>query len=168
MRRSAPMGRAARRRIRDGGPLAKGRRSLSLEAYRVLSRMVAAREGWRCGFCGKRGAVEIDHAVPRSQGGGDSWANCHAVCRTCHRWKDAAYTSTTGRLCVWPIGDGTFFGTVARHASEAPEIIRTADGRLLVRLGGSLLDIPVEDPEHRWGRVPTARERAILEEMNAL
>lgn len=47
---------------------------------------VLVRDGRRCAYCGRR-ADTIDHVVPRSRGGGHTWENCVASCRTCNHRK---------------------------------------------------------------------------------
>src|SRR5262249_59070 len=41
------------------------------------------RDNYLCGYCGHR-AETVDHVVPRSRGGGHTWENCVASCRTCN------------------------------------------------------------------------------------
>ncbi len=40
----------------------------------------------RCVYCGDR-ATTIDHVVPRSRGGANTWENCVACCAPCNRRK---------------------------------------------------------------------------------
>ncbi|CAL9566554.1 hypothetical protein SUDANB171_04728 [Streptomyces sp. enrichment culture] len=42
-------------------------------------RGVLVRDRHRCAYCGRR-ATTIDHVVPRSRGGGDTWLNTVAAC----------------------------------------------------------------------------------------
>jgi 5-methylcytosine-specific restriction endonuclease McrA len=42
-------------------------------------RGVLARDDFRCAYCGKR-ATTVDHVVPRSHGGQDTWLNTVAAC----------------------------------------------------------------------------------------
>lgn len=52
----------------------------------VSRRGVLRRDSQRCGYCG-RAASTIDHVVPRSRGGGDSWENLVACCLRCNNSK---------------------------------------------------------------------------------
>ncbi len=45
------------------------------------------RDGFRCGYCGTTRALTVDHVVPRSQGGKDSWENLVTACESCNRRK---------------------------------------------------------------------------------
>jgi 5-methylcytosine-specific restriction endonuclease McrA len=47
---------------------------------------VLARDGHRCGYCG-RGASTVDHVLPRSRGGGNTWLNTVAACGGCNQRK---------------------------------------------------------------------------------
>ncbi|GAA3620900.1 HNH endonuclease [Kineosporia mesophila] len=51
-------------------------------------RALLARDGQLCAYCGGR-AGTVDHVLPRSRGGGDSWLNTVAACSQCnHRKRD--------------------------------------------------------------------------------
>lgn len=52
----------------------------------VTRRGVLRRDGHRCGYCGKA-ASTIDHILPRSRGGADSWENLVACCLRCNNVK---------------------------------------------------------------------------------
>ncbi|WP_306212057.1 HNH endonuclease [Actinoplanes sp. RD1] len=47
---------------------------------------VLNRDGRRCAFCGKA-ASTIDHVLPRSRGGANSWTNTVAACGRCNQRK---------------------------------------------------------------------------------
>ncbi|WOF23890.1 HNH endonuclease [Microbacterium betulae] len=52
----------------------------------VTRRGVLRRDGFRCGYCGSS-ATTIDHVLPRSRGGKDSWENLVACCLRCNNVK---------------------------------------------------------------------------------
>lgn len=52
----------------------------------VTRRGVLRRDDHRCGYCGKS-ASTIDHVMPRSRGGLDSWENLVACCLRCNNIK---------------------------------------------------------------------------------
>ena len=47
---------------------------------------VLVRDGHRCGYCGGT-ATTIDHLLPRSRGGSNSWRNTVAACGGCNQRK---------------------------------------------------------------------------------
>jgi len=52
----------------------------------VSRRGVLRRDNHRCGYCGNS-ANTIDHVMPRSRGGADSWENLIACCLKCNNKK---------------------------------------------------------------------------------
>ncbi|MDH5338777.1 MAG: HNH endonuclease, partial [Rubrivivax sp.] len=75
-------------------------------AWVKLRQAVLARDGGlcRCAECRRSGrllpAQEVDHVVPKAQGGSDDIGNLQAISRECHRRKtasDAAAGSGAGR-----------------------------------------------------------------------
>ncbi|AEV86762.1 hypothetical protein ACWT_5744 [Actinoplanes sp. SE50] len=49
-------------------------------------RGVLARDHRRCGYC-RQSATTVDHIVPRSQGGQNTWLNTIAACYACNQRK---------------------------------------------------------------------------------
>lgn len=47
---------------------------------------VLARDGHRCGYCAGS-ATTVDHILPRSRGGGNTWTNTVAACGPCNQRK---------------------------------------------------------------------------------
>jgi hypothetical protein len=106
-RQRASLGAKARRRIRAGGPRAKGRDAASPAEWAVISDHVLARSRWTCQACGVRTGLEVHHVQKRSQGGSDfDLDQLVALCHACHAQTDAPYA--TGRLVVTPLGAGQF------------------------------------------------------------
>jgi 5-methylcytosine-specific restriction endonuclease McrA len=55
-------------------------------AVPVSRRGVLRRDGHRCAYCGGH-ATTVDHVVPRSRGGADTWENLVACCLRCNNAK---------------------------------------------------------------------------------
>jgi len=54
---------------------------------RLTRRNLMFRDGHQCQYCGKRPPLRelnIDHVLPRSRGGDDTWENLVTACRTCN------------------------------------------------------------------------------------
>ena len=60
-------------------------------------RGVLERDNHRCAFCGVGKAGTIDHIMPRSRGGRDSWMNTVAACARCNNLK-ADRTPTEAKM----------------------------------------------------------------------
>jgi 5-methylcytosine-specific restriction endonuclease McrA len=51
---------------------------------RISRRVILARDGYACQYCGSTGHLTLDHVVPRSRGGESSWDNVVASCAPCN------------------------------------------------------------------------------------
>lgn len=68
----------------------------------VSRRGVLRRDKHRCGYCGSN-ANTVDHILPRSRGGANTWLNLVACCRTCNNRKgDACLDEIGWKLRVQP------------------------------------------------------------------
>lgn len=61
-------------------------------AYRLASlrpsrQMVFKRDRHMCQYCGARGELTLDHVLPQSRGGPDTWENLVAACTPCNQRK---------------------------------------------------------------------------------
>ncbi|MGE0200066.1 MAG: HNH endonuclease [Candidatus Melainabacteria bacterium] len=50
----------------------------------LTRRNVMHRDGYTCQYCGKRSELTIDHVIPRSKGGRDTWKNVVVACQQCN------------------------------------------------------------------------------------
>ena len=58
-------------------------KQLALSKQNVLKR-----DGHRCQYCGtRRGAMTVDHVIPKTMGGKDSWDNLVCACLHCNNLK---------------------------------------------------------------------------------
>jgi 5-methylcytosine-specific restriction endonuclease McrA len=51
---------------------------------RISRRAVFARDRFRCQYCGSDKHLTVDHVIPRSKGGDDSWENVVTSCAPCN------------------------------------------------------------------------------------
>jgi 5-methylcytosine-specific restriction endonuclease McrA len=49
--------------------------------------MIYKRDGHKCQYCGSTKNLTIDHIIPRSKGGDDTWENLTAACMPCNTRK---------------------------------------------------------------------------------
>lgn len=61
---------------------------------------VLRRDKNTCGYCGDF-ATTVDHVLPRSRGGPNSWANLIAACLTCNQLKADATPEEAGMALLW-------------------------------------------------------------------
>ena len=46
--------------------------------------LIYKRDDYECQYCDSKNALTIDHVIPRSKGGQDTWENLVACCTTCN------------------------------------------------------------------------------------
>jgi 5-methylcytosine-specific restriction endonuclease McrA len=77
---------------------------------RLTRRNLLLRDSYRCQYCGREPGVRdlnVDHVVPRSRGGRDSWDNLVIACRPCNLQKGKNTPDEAGmRLLSAPIKPG--------------------------------------------------------------
>lgn len=93
-------------------------------------RGVLVRDRHRCAYCGRR-ATTVDHLVPRSLGGTDTWLNTVAACaEDNHRKADRTPAQAGMRLLVRPFeptpADALLLAMGPRAAETLPEWLRVS------------------------------------------
>jgi 5-methylcytosine-specific restriction endonuclease McrA len=80
------------------------------------------RDNYLCAYCGHR-AETVDHVVPRSRGGGHTWENCVASCRTCnHRKADRLVEELGWTLrCVPSVPRGAHWRLIGANHDGDPQ-----------------------------------------------
>lgn len=81
----------------------------------VVRRVVYARDGWLCAYCGKtldRKGATLDHVKPRSRGGKHTYDNVVTACGPCNRRKADKLPMEAG---MYP-----------KHTPKAPSFVQTA------------------------------------------
>jgi 5-methylcytosine-specific restriction endonuclease McrA len=64
---------------------------------RISRRVLFARDGWQCAYCGTNSnRLTLDHVVPRSRGGASVWENVVASCAPCNHRKGDRLLEETG------------------------------------------------------------------------
>ena len=117
MRRLRPVGWAARQRMLEGRPRARGRAAASLAEWDRIREMVLTRDRCACQACEVRTQLEVHHVRKRSLGGSDfDLDGLVTLCHACHAQTDAPYAR--GRLVVTSLGAGRFTCEVVRRRSK--------------------------------------------------
>ncbi len=118
---------------------------------RISRRVLFARDGWKCVYCGTEGnRLTLDHVIPRSRGGTSVWENVVTSCAPCnHRKGDRLLeeTSMTPTCAATTPDSGAVHppGDRARPRRVAPLPPRSREGRC----GGLRARQPSPLPGHR-------------------
>jgi len=89
---------------------------------RISRRAVFARDRHRCQYCGSDRHLTVDHVVPRSKGGSDSWDNLVTSCAPCNRKKGDRPLHVAGLSLLKrprPPGPGSFVFMHVEHVHES-------------------------------------------------
>lgn len=65
---------------------------------KVNRNRIYRRDGNECGYCGSKKELTIDHIVPRSKGGSNSWSNLITCCHKCNLYKADRTPSEAGMV----------------------------------------------------------------------
>ena len=87
---------------------------------KVGRKRIMKRDGNKCGYCGSTHNLTIDHIIPRSRGGGNSWMNLVTCCHRCNGKKDNKTPKEAGMKLLVKVYEPTIFSKVI---SEDVEII---------------------------------------------
>ena len=65
------------------------RASVAVPYKRIMisRKNILRRDRFRCQYCGSRDRLTVDHVLPKSRGGRDSWENLVAACTPCNNRK---------------------------------------------------------------------------------
>lgn len=58
------------------------------------------RDGYRCVYCRGEGELQLDHVIPHSRGGEDTYENLVTACRNCNLLKGARTPQEAG-MRIW-------------------------------------------------------------------
>ncbi len=62
----------------------------------ISRKNVLRRDRFRCQYCGSRDRLTIDHVMPKSRGGRDTWENLVAACTPCNNRKGSRTPEEAG------------------------------------------------------------------------
>ena len=70
----------------------------------VSRKNIFLRDGYRCMYCGVKkrtgGELELEHIIPKSRGGRNTWENLVASCRECNRRKNDRTPEEAGMTLI--------------------------------------------------------------------
>ena len=62
--------------------------SLPYKTVNLTRFNIYRRDGHKCGYCGSKSNLTLDHIIPKSKGGKNSWTNLVTCCKKCNTKKD--------------------------------------------------------------------------------
>jgi CRISPR/Cas system Type II protein with McrA/HNH and RuvC-like nuclease domain len=76
------------------------------------------RDNHECGYCGSKRNLTIDHIIPKSRGGQNTWMNLVTCCSSCNRLKDDRTPEEAGMKLNIKLYEPTIFSEVINSSIE--------------------------------------------------
>ncbi len=67
-----------------------------MASHKPSKNAIYRRDNHKCQYCGSTKHLTIDHVIPKSKGGGDTWLNLVVACSTCNTKKGDKYLENSG------------------------------------------------------------------------
>ena len=81
-------------------------------SIKVGRQRIFKRDKYECGYCGSKKNLTIDHIIPRSKGGDNSWNNLITCCNRCNNEKDDKTPEEAGMKLRFKPYEPTIFSAV--------------------------------------------------------
>jgi 5-methylcytosine-specific restriction endonuclease McrA len=95
-------------------------RRVPFKRIMLTRKNVITRDGHRCQYCGAtRGAMTIDHVIPRKVGGNDTWENMVCACVACNNKKGDHTPEHVGMSLLRKPTRPSHIAFIQRHVSSA-------------------------------------------------
>ena len=80
-----------------------------LKSVKIKRERIYKRDGWKCVYCESKKNLTIDHVLPKSRGGKNTWSNLVTCCNTCNAKKNNKTPEEAGmKLLVIPTEPNIF------------------------------------------------------------
>jgi 5-methylcytosine-specific restriction endonuclease McrA len=87
-------------------------------SIKVGRQRIFKRDKYECGYCGSKKNLTIDHIIPRSKGGDNSWNNLITCCNRCNNEKDDKTLEEAGMKMRFQPFEPTIFSAVISEEVE--------------------------------------------------
>ena len=85
---------------------------------RVSRKRIFKRDKYTCQYCGSKKTLTIDHVIPRSRGGGNTWTNLVTCCSRCNVYKGNKTPKEAGMTLMSRPYEPTVFSSVLYDDAE--------------------------------------------------
>ena len=82
------------------------------EGLKVNRRRIFKRDGNTCQYCGSKKNLTIDHVIPRSKGGKNTWVNMVTCCSRCNTYKGNKTLKEAGLKLLTKPKEPTIFSNI--------------------------------------------------------
>jgi 5-methylcytosine-specific restriction endonuclease McrA len=90
-----------------------------IKSLRINRQRIFKRDNFKCAYCNSQKNLTIDHILPKSRGGDNSWTNLITCCRNCNRYKDNKTPEEAGlKLKIRPYEPSIFSDVINPNISQ--------------------------------------------------
>ena len=90
-----------------------------VKPLKINRNRIFKRDNHKCSYCGSSKNLTIDHILPKSRGGGNTWLNLTTCCKNCNRIKDNKTPEEAGmKLINKPFEPSLFSEVINPSISE--------------------------------------------------
>ena len=90
-----------------------------IKSLRINRQRIFKRDNFKCAYCNSQKNLTIDHILPKSRGGDNSWINLITCCRNCNRYKDNKTPEEAGlKLKIKPYEPSIFSDVINPNISQ--------------------------------------------------
>lgn len=89
-----------------------------LRPVKIKRERIYKRDGWKCVYCESKRNLTIDHVLPKSRGGKNTWSNLVTCCNSCNAKKNNKTPEEANmKLLVVPT-EPTIFSDIINPSTE--------------------------------------------------
>ncbi len=89
-----------------------------LKSVKIKRERIYKRDGWRCVYCENKKNLTIDHLIPKSRGGKNTWFNLVTCCNSCNARKGDKTPEESGMtLKIQPV-EPSIFSDIVNKGTE--------------------------------------------------
>lgn len=88
------------------------------KGVRINRHRIFARDRYTCVYCGTKKNLTIDHILPKSRGGKNTWLNMVTCCSSCNRQKGDKTPEEANLKMLYKVTEPTIFSSIIHENLE--------------------------------------------------
>lgn len=88
------------------------------KGVKINRQRIFTRDRYTCVYCGVKKNLTIDHILPKSRGGKNTWANMVTCCSNCNRQKGDRTPEETNLKMLYKVTEPTIFSSIIHENLE--------------------------------------------------
>lgn len=89
-----------------------------LKAVKIKRERIYKRDGWKCVYCENKKNLTIDHVIPKSRGGKNTWSNLVTCCNSCNARKGDKTPEESGMVLKIQPTEPSIFSDIVNKGTE--------------------------------------------------